>query len=280
MIFRKYVELVKPGIIFGNGVTALAGMFLAAQGMPNYTLLFGVLVGLSLVVGSACVFNNYIDRKMDEKMVRTRNRPLVTGEISVLAALCFAGLMGIVGEGFLLFFGTPLSAVCALMGFFVYVVPYSFLKYYSVHATLIGSIAGAIPPVVGYTALSGEFDLAILILFTMIVLWQMPHFFAIASYRLAEYQAASIPVLPLKRGMYITKIQMLLYVMAFVLASVSLFFYGYAGYIYLGVSLLLGGWWVGVALQGFKCRQDGIWARKMFLVSLIVVMGQSVAIPL
>jgi protoheme IX farnesyltransferase len=144
----------------------------------------------------------------------------------------------------------------------------------------VGSISGAIPPVIGYVGVKGSLDLAALILFVMIVLWQMPHFFAIASFRLKEYAAASIPILPLKKGMYQTKIQMVLYILAFIPVSVLLFFYGYTGYVYLVLTLFLGGSWLILGLQGFKCGNDFVWARKMFGLSLVVVMGISFSILL
>lgn len=277
-MIKAYATLVKPGIIFGNGVTAVAGMALASQGSFPLIQFLGLFMGVSFVIGSACVFNNYIDRKMDEKMVRTRNRPFVTGEASIGPALFFACLMGVCGEICLLIFGNPLAAGFGASGFFVYVVLYSLMKYHSVHATLVGSVAGAVPPVIGYVGIKGSFDLGALILFMMIVLWQMPHFFAIASFRLKEYAAASIPVLPLKRGMYQTKIQMALYILAFIPVSLLLFFYGYTGYIYLVLTLFLGCAWLVMALQGFKCANDLVWARKMFVFSLVVVMGISAAI--
>ena len=277
--FRVYSLLAKPGIIFGNAITTAGGIALALTGPVNFMQVLGILIGVSLVIGSACVFNNYIDRKMDEKMVRTRNRPFVKGDVAVIPALFFAGLIGMLGVLCLVLFGNLLSGAIASLGFFVYVVLYSSVKYHSVHATLVGSIAGAIPPVIGYVAVRGSIDLGALILFAMIALWQMPHFFAIAAYRLKEYAAASIPVLPLKRGMYATKIQMILYIMALSPGSLMLFFCGYTGYIYLVVASLLGGTWLWTAIQGFSCRNDTVWARKMFLVSLIVVMGLCGAIP-
>jgi protoheme IX farnesyltransferase len=132
---------------------------------------------------------------------------------------------------------------------------------------------------VGYCAVKGSFDLGALILFLMIVLWQMPHFFAIAIYRLEDYAAASIPVLPIKRGMFATKVQMLLYTLAFVAVSCMLTFFGVAGYSYLFVALFLGSVWSYLCFKGFRAANDKLWARQMFSFSLIIVIALCGAIP-
>ena len=276
---RTYYLLTKPGIVMGNSVTMIAGLLLGSKGMIDAGLCLATLIGLSMVIGSACVFNNYIDRVADEKMARTQNRALVKGLISGIRAIVFAVLLGLSGVAILSLYTNLLATCLALVGFFVYVVIYSFLKYKSVHATLVGSIAGAMPPIVGYSAVTGEFDMAALILFAMIVTWQMPHFYAIAIYRMNEYAAASVPVLPLKRGMLATKKQMLYYLLAFIASSLMLFFMGYVGYIYLGMTTVLSVFWLFIDIKGFVSKNDRLWARKMFLFSLVVMMGVFLAIP-
>lgn len=276
---KTYCLLTKPGIIFGNAITTAGGFALASRGHIDVWLFLVTLVGLSLVIASACVFNNYIDRNADEKMTRTQNRPLVKGLISARGAMAFAIVLGSIGTLLLAVFANLLAVLIALFGFFVYVILYSFSKYHSVHGTLIGSIAGAVPPVIGYCAVSNRLDAGAWILFAMIVLWQMPHFFAIAIYRLEDYAAASIPVLPIKKGMLTTKIQMLLYIIGFIGASSMLVAFGYLEYAYLIVVALLGLAWVGLCIKGFKCDNDRLWARTMFFFSLVVIMGLSIAIP-
>lgn len=276
---RAYFLLTKPGIIFGNVMTTAAGFALASKAGFNFSLFLLTLLGISLVMGSACVCNNYIDRDLDQKMKRTRNRPLVRGDISGKAALIFAILLGIGGILSLVLFVNLLAAFLGAIGFFVYVALYSFLKYHSVHFTLVGSIAGAIPPVVGYCAVSHAVDLAAIILFAIVVLWQMPHFFAIAIYRLEDYREGKIPVLPVKRGVAYTKVQILFYMIAFTGAIVSPFVCGYLGYIYLLVSSILGGIWFWICMKGFTCDNDRRWARQFFLFSLVVIMGISAVIP-
>ncbi len=275
---RAYWFLAKPGIIFGNIVTTIAGFALAAKGMFNPSLFLATLLGVSLVMASACVFNNYIDRELDEKMKRTRNRPLVKGDMSYVAALVFGACLGVLGTICLLVFTNSLATLIALVGLFVYVLLYSFAKYKTVHCTLIGSVAGAIPPVVGYCAVSNSLDICALLLFAILVLWQMPHFFAIAIYRLEDYVAGSIPVLPVKRGILNTKVQILLYMIAFVIASLLPFFLGYVGYTYLTTACILGSAWLWICMKGFKCTNDHRWARQVFLCSLVVITGLSLSI--
>ncbi len=278
-IIKTYFSLTKPGIIFGNTLTAAGGFLLASRGQFNGSLFLVALLGLGLIIASGCVANNYIDRDIDKKMKRTRNRALVKGLVSPFQALVFAIVLGSVGISLLTFFVNFLSASIALLGFVIYVLFYSFLKYHSVHATLVGSIAGAVPPVIGYCAVSNHFDTAALILFIIISTWQMPHFFAIATYRIGEYTAASIPVLPIKKGMYITKIHMLAYILAFMVACFTLTIFGYTGYGFLVLAALLGIGWLCLCFRGFKCTNDAAWAREMFVFSLVAVMTICFMIP-
>ena len=154
---------------------------------------------------------------------------------------------------------------------FFYLILYTPLKRKSVYGTIIGAVAGATPPVVGYVAVTNNFDTAALLLFFILVFWQMPHFYAIAIRRLDEYKAALIPVLPAKEGIHNTKIKMLAYILAFILATSALTYFKYAGYIYLTVMVLLGLWWLASGIKGFGSADDKIWAKKLFLFSLIVL---------
>jgi len=271
---------MKPGIICGNTITALAGFLLASKSHFDFLLCISTILGLALVMGSACVFNNYIDRHRDQKMTRTKNRALVTGKISTTNARIFGTLLGLLGVFVLALCTNPLTTSLALLGFFVYVVLYSFSKQHTTYATEIGSIAGAIPPVVGYTAVSNQLDLAALLLFLVLVFWQMPHFFAIAMFRLDDYKAASIPVLPAKKGIATTKIQMLLYVIAFTLTTLLLTVCGYTGYAFLAVTTLFSISWLWLAIQGLSSTDNTLWAKKMFRFSLIVITLFSITIAL
>lgn len=272
-MLKNYIALTKPGIIFGNTVTAIGGFMLASKGNIDWMLFFATLLGLSLIIASACVFNNYIDRHLDEKMSRTKLRPLVTGVISRRNALIFGLILGLAGTAVLSFDTNALTVFLALFGLFVYVMVYSLSKPVTKYGTLIGSIAGAMPPVVGYCAVSNCFDLGAFIIFMIVALWQMPHFFAIAMYRLSDYEAASIPVLPIEEGIKATKIQMLFYIIFFILSTFALTYFGYTGYLYLSAAALLGFTWLYLSIKGFGAKNDTVWARKMFLFSLVTVMG-------
>jgi protoheme IX farnesyltransferase len=274
-----YVNLTKPGIIMGNVITTAGGFALASRGSFNFLLFLVTLLGISLIIASACVCNNFIDRSADGMMSRTKNRPLARGVISSRNALFFALALGLSGAALLYVFVNMLALAAALFGFLVYVALYSFSKYRSIHGTLIGSVAGALPPVVGYCAASGSFDGGALIFFLILALWQMPHFFAIAIRRLEEYAAASIPVLPVVKGLKATKIQMLCYILIFTISTSMLTFFGYAGPLFLVATAPLGLAWLVLCIKGFKSKNDTLWARQMFLFSLVVIMGLCAVIP-
>jgi heme o synthase len=270
--------LAKPGIIVGNLVTMMAGFALGSHGPLHLPTLLASILGLSCIIASACIFNNAIDRKIDAKMVRTQNRAIAAGAVSVQRAILLGSTIGLIGSFLLAAFVNRLSLSAALFGFVVYVAAYSILKTQTRHATLIGSIAGAIPPVVGYTASANALDLGTWVLFLIVVFWQMPHFFAIAIYRLDDYAAASIPVLPLSKGMKATKIQMTLYTLAFFLASLCPFFLGMTGSIYLVIATLVGFYWLCLTVQGFWIANNGLWAKKIFRFSLLAIMAISLAV--
>lgn len=277
-MFKKYYHLTKPGIIYGNAITAMAGFFLAARGQFSLTLFLAMLVGLTFVIGAGCVFNNIFDADIDAKMARTKNRALVTGEIQKKHAARFGAVLLLLGFLILNNFTTAAALFSAMAGFFVYVFLYTPLKRKTVWATLIGAIAGATPPVIGYTAASGKFDAAAIILFFILVFWQMPHFYAIAIRRLEDYKAANIPVLPVKRGLKITKIAMLLYCVGFIIAATLLTVYKYTGTAYLVVALILGLAWLVICARGFTAKDNAKWAKQTFLFSLITLTLLSIAI--
>ena len=217
-MIKDYYSLTKPGIIRGNLITAAAGFFLASKDIVDMKLLLAMLVGTSLVIASGCVLNNYLDISIDKQMARTKKRALVTGTITSKNALIFATILGLSGEIILLIFTNLLTALIGLFGLFVYVIVYGAAKRRSTHGTLVGSLSGAVPPVAGYTAVTGSLDWAALTLFLILVCWQMPHFYAIAIYRYNEYKAAGLPMLPIVKGIRATKLQILNYCLFFVAA--------------------------------------------------------------
>lgn len=269
---RIYYNLTKPGIIMGNAITNIAGFALASEGDINPGLFAATVTGLSGIIASACVFNNYIDRDIDRKMERTKSRGLVTGMVSGSHALVFASVLGVIGTIVLARYTNLLALSIALAGFFIYVVLYGFWKRRSSLGTVIGAVSGAIPPVVGYTAVSNRLDGGAILLFLILMLWQMPHFFAIALYRFKDYKAAGIPVLPVKKGVGITRRNLVLYVGAFLIVAPLLTVFGYTGFVYGTTAVLLGGIWLWLGLQGFRRQDEVEWARKMFRWSLAVIM--------
>jgi protoheme IX farnesyltransferase len=278
MGFRAYYNLTKPGIIYGNLVTATAGFLLAAKGHPHWWLLIATLVGISLVIASACVFNNVVDRDIDKLMARTARRATASGLISSRAALTYASVLGVLGFVVLGLWTNPLVLAIGATAFIFYVVLYGLAKRRSVHGTLVGSIPGAAPPVAGYCAVTNHLDGGALILFLILVFWQMPHFYAIAIYRARDYRAAHLPVLPVKKGFLITKLQILLYIIAYILAASALTIYDYAGRAYLLVTLVVGLAWLYLGVKGFRAGDDERWARRMFFFSLIVTLSWSAAV--
>lgn len=272
-MLKKYYRLTKPGIIYGNTLTATAGFLLGSGGNIDFLRLLATLTGTALVIASACVFNNYIDRDIDAKMVRTKERALVSGKITGPQALAYAVLLGITGFAILATQTNLLTLCVGAIGFIDYVMLYTWSKRRTVFATLIGSISGATSITAGYTAATHTFDMGALLLFLVMVLWQMPHFYAIALFRQSDYAAAGIPVLPVVKGARHTKIQILLYIIAFALAVAALTIYGITGYVFLTVMSLLVGLWFRRGVEGFAAKDDKAWGRKMFSFSLVIVLA-------
>ena len=271
-MIKHYLQVTKPGIIFGNIFTAAGGFAVAAHGHIDPFLLLTTLIAVSLVIASSCVFNNYIDRDIDALMERTKNRELVIGAIRPAAALLYAGMLG--GTGFFLLwhYTTVLTVGVALAAVFAYVVLYSLIFKRTEWGTYVGSISGAAPPVIGYCAAGGQLDGGALLLFLILCLWQVPHFYAITMYLVDDYAKAKIPVLPITDGMRATKIHIVGYIIAFIGATILFTSLRYAGYLFLVVAVVLGLWWLQLAWSGFSATDDKKWAKSVFLRSLLVMM--------
>ena len=271
-MLKKYLFLTKPGILFGNFITTLGGYFVATQGSVDFLLLLLTLLGTTLVVASGCVVNNIIDQDIDQNMQRTQNRALVKKSISVPVAVVFAIVLGILGFGILWFWVNAYAFLFAVIGFVVYVGFYSlWTKRTTIHQTVVGSISGAAPPVIGYTAVANQFDIGALLIFLGYALWQMPHSWAIAIYRFDDYKNAGIPILPVARSIQRTKIESLIYVILFIVAMNGLFVFGYTNWIYLVVLNVLSFYWLYLSIIGFKAEDDQLWAKKTFLFSVILI---------
>lgn len=273
-----WVRITKPGILLGNLVSVLGGLWLGARGMPAMHLVLLASLGTLMVVASGCVVNNIIDRDIDGRMARTCTRVLVQGEISVRAAAWYAAFLGLLGVAFLALC-SPLAAWAGIAGYVVYVGFYTlFFKRQSVYGTLVGSFSGAMPPVIGYVAATGQLDSAAAVLFIAFSLWQLPHSYAIAIFRQGDYANVGIPVLPLVRGLVVTRRHMIWTTLGCVLTSLMLVPLGYSGWLFGVGVMLVGGYWLGTVLrqpQGpFELGEPGSlsWARKSFAGSLIYVM--------
>ena len=274
-VFRAYYELIKPGRTVANGMTALAGFLLAADGRIDIWLLLAAVGGTSLIVASACAFNNYFDRRLDSEMQRTKERVLVKGSVPGRAAVAYAVALGAAGFALLAAY-TNLPAVAAgAVGIVDYLVFYGWSKRHNRWSTLIGSICGATPIVAGYTAATGRFDAGALLLFLIMVFWQMPHFYAIAIYRQRDYAAAHLPVWSVSKGVAATKVQIALFAAVFLAACVLLPMLGYASRTFLVVMGLLSLWWLVSSLRGFKASDSDKWARGLFGYSLLILMIMS-----
>lgn len=270
---KTYYSLTKPGVLYGNALTALAGFLLASRGHINLWLFAALCIGTTLIIASACVLNNYLDQDIDKKMTRTKQRALVTGDIKGRNAVLFSIVLGVVGLVVLAAYTNLLVVAIGVIGFVDYVVLYGMLsKRLSIHGTLVGSISGATPILAGYCAVTGVIDVGAIIVFAIMFLWQMPEFYSIAIYRLKEYAAAGVPVISVVKGIETTKRQIFFYTLAFVITSLSLTVYGYAGYVYLVVMAVLGLYWMWLASKGLKTKDNDAWSRKMFRFSLIILL--------
>ncbi|MBP1992043.1 heme o synthase [Paenibacillus eucommiae] len=268
--WKDYYRLAKPGIIYSNLLAAFGGFWVASKWDVNLWMLLFTMLGTALVIGSGCVLNNYLDREMDAKMTRTQNRALPSGRISAKTVLWYGIILGILGVSTLYFLvGSPLATLLGIIGLFLYVWVYTAIfKRTSVWSTFVGSFSGAMPPIIGYCAVTGTMDMGAWILFAILFLWQPPHFWALGIRRMEEYRAAGFPLLPVVRGTFVTRISMLRYVVLLVPVTVMLNLYGYVGEIYLIVSTALGLIWVLLCVKGFKAEDEVKWAKGMFIYSI------------
>lgn len=272
--FKDYYSLTKPGVLYGNALTAAAGFLLAARGHIDGLLFLALVVGSTLVIASACVLNNFLDQDIDSKMARTKKRVIVSGKVKGRDAVILSVALGVLGLLILALFTNWLVVLIGIIGFVDYVVLYGMLsKRLSIHGTLVGSISGAVPILAGYVAVSGAIDAGAIIVFAAMFLWQMPEFYSIAIYRMKEYKAAGVPVMSVVKGKEHTRLQIFFYTVAFVVSTLLLTPYGYTGYSYLVVMGLLGAYWLYLAIIGFKAKDIDAWARRMFRFSLIILLA-------
>lgn len=277
-IAKSYYSLTKPGVLYGNVITAVAGFLLAAGHfkMFEFGLFAATIVGMTLVIASACALNNVLDQDIDAIMERTKARVVAHGDIAGSKATIFSALLGLVGLAILVFWTNWLVVSVGVFGFVVYVWLYgAFSKRRSIHGTLVGSISGAMPILAGYVAVADKFDIGAVMVFLMLFFWQFPEFYSIAIYRRKEYEAAGIPVMSVVKGVRSTTLQIFVYTALFVAASLALTPLGYAGLVYFVVMAILGVYWLRLGAQGLRAKNADAWARRMFHFSLIVLLALS-----
>ncbi|WP_075617435.1 heme o synthase [Paenisporosarcina indica] len=267
---KDFLALIKIGIVNSNLVTTFTGLWLAFQisnrhFLDELDLMVYTLFGAALIIAGSAAMNNFIDRDIDPIMSRTKSRPTVTGRFKPTAVLSLALSFLVVGE-ILLFMASVSAGVWGLAGIISYVVLYSmWSKRKHVSNTIVGSISGAIPPVIGWAAVEPTLGWGALALFLIMFAWQPPHFYALAMKRTEEYRAAGIPMLPVVKGFAHTKRSMLLWILVlfplpFLLMQLGTWF------LVLATALNIG--WLVLALKGFKAKDDLKWAKGMFIYSL------------
>nr|WP_314875404.1 heme o synthase [uncultured Pseudomonas sp.] len=276
--WRDYVELTKPKVVLLMLITSLVGMFLATRaGVPWTVLLFGNL-GIGLCAGAAAAVNHVVDRRIDGLMARTHKRPLADGRIAPMAALAFALLLAVLGMSVLLVFTNALTAWLTLASLLGYAVLYTgFLKRATPQNIVIGGLAGAAPPLLGWVAVTGQISAEPLLLVLIIFAWTPPHFWALAIHRKEEYAKAAIPMLPVTHGEAYTKLHILLYTWVLLAASLLPFAIHMSGLLYLACALLLGlGFvrWAWVLYRGTRPHA----AIKTFKYSIVYLFALFIAL--
>jgi protoheme IX farnesyltransferase len=268
-VARDYISLLKLRIVVLLDATAIGVMFPAAHGHPRLDAVLAVLVGGTLAAGGAHAINCWFDRDIDAAMTRTRLRPVPGGRIPPWHALALGAALNVVAFAVLLTWTNLLAAALALAGTLIYVLVYTmWLKRATPHNIVIGGAAGAVPPLVGWAAVTGRLDLTALALFAVIFFWTPPHFWALAQLIKADYARAHVPMLPVVAGESTAKRQSVVYAALTAVVSVIPFFTGSAGSIYLAGAVVLGVGLVAITLLDLNGRS---WTRRVFTYSLVYV---------
>ncbi len=267
--WRDYYELTKPRVVMLIVFTAVVGMFLAVPGWPGApAMLFGT-IGIGMAASAAAVFNHVLDARIDIHMLRTRGRPLPEGRVSEINALAFASAICVVSMILLWFLVNPLTAVLTFGSLIGYAVIYTvFLKRATPQNIVIGGAAGAAPPVLGWTAVTGEITSSALLLFLIIFVWTPPHFWALAIARKDEYAKVGIPMLPVTHGEEYTRLHILLYTILLVVITVIPYLTGMSGLIYLAAAVALGAVFLNYAVRMLRDRDDVLLPMRCFKFSI------------
>ena len=272
VIWQDYLTLCKPKVVSLIIFTAVVGMFLATPNMVPWDVLIYGTIGIGLAASSAATINHVIDYRIDSIMARTMRRPLPEGKISVINAIIFAWFLGTISMGILAFLVNTLTAGLTALSLIGYGFIYSmFLKRATPQNIVIGGAAGAAPPVLGWTAVTGTLDPNSLLLFLIIFVWTPPHFWALAIYRRDDYAAADIPMLPVTHGVEFTRLQILLYTILLFIVTLLPYLVGMSGLFYLGGAVLLGAGFLYYAIL-MRFNHDDRLAMRTFSYSIIYLM--------
>ncbi|EFM08714.1 protoheme IX farnesyltransferase [Paenibacillus curdlanolyticus YK9] len=272
-MLKDWIELTKPRLLRLNVFAAFGGFWVASKWSFDWWNMLYMLIGTTLVMACATVINNYWDRELDKKMARTKDRALPNGRVKPGAVLAYGIILGIVGLATLFFLVDPICGYLGLVGLFAYIVVYTmWLKRTSTWSTSIGGISGAMPPVIGYCAVTHTIDAGAWILFAWLFLWQPAHFWSLAIRRVEEYRAAGYPLLPVVKGIQRTKLQMIPYITLLVATGILLYAYDYVGVVFLILSTLLSVAWLVQTLMGLRAPDVDKWAKTNFLISVNYLM--------
>ncbi len=265
---RQFYQLTKPRVVSLIVFTAIIGMFLATPGLPSMSAVLFATIGIALVAGAAAAINCLVEQTIDAIMARTRARPLPMGEITSGQTLLFAVIIGGAGLAVLYFLINPLTMWLTLATFVGYAVVYTVvLKPLTPQNIVIGGASGAMPPVLGWTAMTGEIASDALLLFLIIFAWTPPHFWALALYRKREYAKAGIPMLPVTHGDRYTRLHVLFYTLILFAVGLLPFSTGMSGFIYLASAVVLGGVFLWYAVKIYVDYSDEL-ARRTFRYSI------------
>lgn len=266
---KRYLELCKPKVVALMVFTAWVGMFLATPGsMPWSAFIYGTL-GIAMMAGSAAAVNHVVDRQIDSKMIRTRSRPLASGKLPLMRCVAFATVLGVFGFAVLLLKVNMLTAMLTFLSLIGYAFIYTlYLKRATPQNIVIGGAAGATPPLLGWTAVTGQVDPYALVLFLIIFTWTPPHFWALAIYRKEDYAKVGIPMMPVTHGDDYTRMQIIYYTLLLILVTILPYLMGMNGMVYLIGSLASGGVFLyhGIKMWTTKSSQ---WALKTFVFSIV-----------
>ncbi len=270
--FNDYLELCKPKVVLLMLLTAVVGMCLALPGaIPLSPFIFG-LIGIGLCAGSAAAINHLVDRHIDAVMARTHRRPIAKGKIKPMQAIVFAIIIGALGMALLFLFVNTLTAVLTFVTLIGYAGVYTgYLKRATPQNIVIGGLAGAAPPLLGWTAVTGELTAQALLLVLIIYTWTPPHFWALAIYRYDDYKAANIPMLPVTHGIGFTKLNIVFYTILLLLVTVLPFVIGMSGWLYLLGAMLLGGRFLQWSIKLYRTENARV-AMQTFRYSIVYLM--------